>query len=245
MPLTSTYFVLNAWRHGEGSPEGFNLLIVYGPLRVGKSAYAFKTGAEVLQQLYSLDTKEAWDKLKHYIIFHPKQFFRKMEWMEKKNIERIPFLIWDDAGLWLFYLKWYDPFLVAFLQELNVIGTRIASLIFTTPSPKFILRKIREFPEAINVRILDKNKKDEPWQRVAKGYKHWQLPSGQSRVRNVFIDEFSCRMPNTFFKWYKPLRDSYEKLTRNVLQETWEKLQEKSGANQNLDFNIDENGDFR
>jgi hypothetical protein len=151
--------------------------------------------------------------------------------MDKKGVERIPFLIWDDAGLWLFAMKWYDPFIVAFLQELNVIGTKVASLILTTPSPKFVLKKIREFPDSITVRIMHATHAEESpdvWQRVAVGYKHRYLPSGTSRVRKLFIDQFSAKMPDDFYAWYKPVRDGYEKLERSILQEKWEQIKEQS-----------------
>jgi hypothetical protein len=207
-------------------------MTVYGALRLGKSAYAFKTGLQTLKELYGLKEEGkggAWDELKRYIMFHPEHFFQKRRQMDELGIERIPFLIWDDAGLWLYALDWYDPFINAFLKELNVIGTRIGALIFTSPSPKFILRKLRHFPDSFNVRIIDTSvKPDHIWRRLAKGYKQWFLPDGKSRVKLKFEDEFSALMPDTFYKWYKPLRDAYEKFALQLVQEKWEQLKSRS-----------------
>jgi hypothetical protein len=233
--LTSTRLILESWKGARArAPEGFVLMTVYGPLRLGKSAYAFKTGVQTLKELYGLEEEGrggAWDELKRYIMFHPEHFFQKRREMDELGIERIPFLIWDDAGLWLYALDWYDPFINAFLKELNVIGTRIGALIFTTPSPKFILRKLRDFPDSINVRIIDTSvNPDHIWRRLAKGYKHWFLPDGKSRVKLKFEDEFTALMPNTFYKWYKPLRDAYEKLALKLVEEKWEQFKSKSGV---------------
>jgi len=232
--LSSTKLVLESWKadlNRKRAPEGFVLMTVYGPLRLGKSTYAFKTGVQTLMQLYGLEEDGrggAWDELKRYIIFHPEHFFQKRKEMDEKGLERIPFLIWDDAGLWLYALDWYDPFINAFLKELNVIGTRIGALILTTPSPKFILRKLRDFPDSINVRIIDDGVENDIWRRIAKSYKQWFLPDGKSRVRLEFEDVFSALMPDTFFKWYKPQRDAYEKLALKLVQEKWEQLKSKS-----------------
>jgi hypothetical protein len=76
MPLTSTSFIIHAinsaktYKRDIKPPEGFYLIIIYGELRIGKSTYAFKTGVETLQRIYSLSKEEAWNEVKNYIIFH-------------------------------------------------------------------------------------------------------------------------------------------------------------------------------
>jgi hypothetical protein len=229
--LTSTELILEGWRENDRKPEKFVLLTVYGDLRIGKSAYSFKTGVQVLNQIYGMPITahkgHAWYELRHYIVFHPEQFFQKLKEMDEAGVERLPFLIWDDAGLWLYALDWYDPFINQFIKLLNVIGTRLCALIFTTPSPDFILRKLRKFPSAINVHITYGYHKD-PWERYAKGYKQWYLPDGKSRVKTVFEDWFSARMPTPFFKWYKPVRDAYQEVANKLVQEKWEQLKSRS-----------------
>jgi hypothetical protein len=235
MPLSSANFILECLKKKAKDPEGFRLFTVYGELRIGKSAYAFKTCVEVLQNL-GYDEKNAWELLKGFIIFHPQHFFDKLDEMKSLGLERIPFLVWDDAGLWLFAMKWRDPFIIAFLQEMNVIGTKIASIIFTTPSPTYILKKLRQFPSAINVHIIDcSHDPTNRWLREARGYKHWYLPSGMSRVRLEYVDRYSALLPNDFFRWYKPFRDAFETMARNLLREKWIELQKSSKVLETLE----------
>jgi len=232
MPFALTRKIIKAWM----PPEEFKLIIVYGPLGYGKSAYQFKVSVEVLKEIYHLSDEEAWEKLKSFIVFHPSQFFQKMEEIEK--IGRVPFLNWDDAGLWLGAMKWNDPFVEAFIDWLNTPRSQLACLICSTPSPKWILKKLREFPEAITVRIVKPSGVDVEkfipytqenfWKRAAKGYHYWDHPDlRHSGVRIRFIDTFNCKMPDNFYRWYKPIRDKYEKLARKIWKDRWEKLKKE------------------
>lgn len=227
--LTSAKLILKAWRMGEkeNSPEGFKLFIIYGEGGIGKSAYAFKTGVQVLQELYQVDKKTAWKAVRSYLVFHPEQFFEKLDQCRELDI-KLPFLIWDDAGLWLFAMDYHDPFVKQFQKELNVIRSKTASILFTTPSSEFLLKKIRKYPNTINVNIILNTDKTNPWRRLAKGYVNKLLPSGKQIVNVFYEDDFSCRMPKPFFKWYKPIRDEYEHLARKMLEEKWEKLKAES-----------------
>ena len=216
-------------------PEEFDVVIVYGPTGIGKSAYKFKVGVEILQKVYQLEEKEAWEALKGMIIFHPEHFFEKIDEIES-NLGRAPFLLWDDGGLWLFALDWNDPFIEAFLKWLNVARTKLAALMISTPSPKWVLKKLREFPEAITIRIVRPSGDRDPshtwaWIRKARGYQFWMAPDlKKTGVNPIIEDYFNCKLPNEFYSWYKPVRDSYEKLARKLIAEKWEKLKEKSKA---------------
>jgi hypothetical protein len=227
----TTNLILDAWY----PPEKFYIFIVYGPLGYGKSAYSFKLGVEVLKKVYHIeDNNEAWEKLKQFIIFHPVQFFEKIEQIEESRLRRIPFLIWEDAGLWLYAMEWSDPFIESFIKYLNVARTHLAALICSSPSPEWVLRKLRRFPSAYTVKIIKETGNtfgDCPYRRLAKIYEFWIHPDlKHSGVRSRHVDEFNCKMPDDFYVWYKPIRDSYEDMALNVMKEKWNKLKEQSKA---------------
>ena len=205
-------------------PESFQLVIVYGPLGVGKSAYQFKVTVDVLKRLYNVEEGQAWEMVKSLIVFHPEQFFQKLREARQMGV-RIPVLNWDDAGLWLYAMDWDDPFIIAFTKWLNVARTQVACLICSTPSPQFLFKKLRSFPQAITVRVIswaDEQRPADIWRRVAKGYRHFVLPDlRRTRVHLLFKDFFSCRLPDRFFKWYKPLRDTYAELAKKLMEEKW------------------------
>jgi len=229
MPFALTTKIVNAYY----PPEEFYVIIIYAPLGYGKSCYQFKTGVEVLQNVYHLQEKEAWEKLKELIVFHPMQFFQKIDEIEESGLGRVPFIEWDDAGLWLFAMEWNDPFIESFLKYMNIARTHLGALVCSSPTPEWILRKLRRFPSAITVKIrkFNSNHGYVNWLREAVAYNYWMHPDMKhSGVRKMFIDRFNCRMPDDFYTWYKPLRDSYEKLSRNLMKERWKEVSDKSKA---------------
>ena len=99
-------------------PEEFYIFITYAPLGFGKSTYDLKAAAEVLQYVYHLSEEEAWEKVKEFMIFHPAHFFQKIEEISNTRYKRVPFIIWEDMGLWLYALDYRDPFIEAFILSL-------------------------------------------------------------------------------------------------------------------------------
>jgi hypothetical protein len=227
----TTEIIMDAWY----PPEKFYIFIVYGPLGYGKSTYSFKLGVEVLKKAYHIeDNNKAWEKIKQFIVFHPVQFFEKLDQIEESRLKRVPFLIWEDAGLWLYAMEWNDPFIESFIKYLNVARTHLAALICSSPSPEWVLRKLRRFPSAYTIRIIKEtgNKLgDCLYRRIARIYQSWIAPDMKfSGVYHLHDDKFNCKMPDDFYVWYKPIRDSYEEMALNVMKEKWNKLKEKTKA---------------
>jgi len=186
------------------------VFIPYGPLGIGKSAYACKVVAEV----YGKKGKPNWEAVKEHLVFHPKDFVEKcVKLMEQNKKDKV--LIWDDAGLWLFALEFNHPFIRAVIKYLNVARTNWGALIFTTPLPTWVIKKVRGFPQAISLKIVkrgsDKHRVSEPRPRLAKAYRFWISPDmKKSGVRRIYEDKYSAQMPDNFYwDWYKPLRDDY------------------------------------
>ncbi len=211
-------------------PEEFVLCIVYAPLGYGKSAYQFKATVDVLISIYRLSEAEAWEALKSLIVFHPEQFFDRLDQIRSFGFNKTVTLNWDDAGLWLYAMDWDDPFVEAFTKWLNVARTDLNSLICSTPDPTFVFKKMRNFPAAITVNIIKTSGNPyNRWDRVARGYHHYKLPDLQrTRVRKIFEDRFSCKMPRDFYDWYKPRRDAYADVARKMMEEQWRKKKVES-----------------
>lgn len=224
--------ILNAYY----PPEEFYIFITYAPLGYGKSTYDIKAGVQVLQHVYHLTEEEAWEKVKQFIVFHPTQFFQKIVEISDSKYKRVPFIIWEDMGLWLYAMDWNNPFMEAFIKYLNVARTHLASLVGSTPSPEWVLRKLRRFPSAYTIRIQKINSctshtNKATWTRDAIGFKFWlHADLKHSGVRKLWSDRFDCRMPNDFFEWYKPLRDAYEDLALQLLREKWAVISQSSKA---------------
>jgi hypothetical protein len=222
-------------------------MTAYGPLGYGKSAYAFKVAVDVLlwnyrttlfdaydyedPEEYQEARRKAWDLVKQIIIFHPEQFFQKLDEIEALGI-RLPLLVWDDAGLWLFALEYNDPFLIKVTKYFVVARTLLAGVFCTTPNPSYIINKLRNFPQAYNLGITKttgSEKGKDKYRRRAKAYlQYFNIIKGMRVSGPKYYDEFLCLMPDDFYKWYKPLRDEYERMARSLMKEEWEKQKGKS-----------------
>ena len=233
-PFTMTDLIYEACT----PPTEFKLFTIYAGLGKGKSAYAIFVLVETLMNWYKVREREAWDMVKGFICFHPEQFFAKLRQIRDEGLHRVPGLIWDDAGLWLYALDWNDPFVKALGKYMNVARSRLASLILTTPTPQWIIKKLRGFPDAFNVSIIKPTgAPGTQWYREAKGYQEIVLPDmRKSRIYHRFSDFFNCYMPDEFFKWYSPLRDAYEELALALIEKAWDTSRAKSIVPELSDF---------
>jgi hypothetical protein len=195
--FVTTKLILDAFYKDE-----FVLVIIYGPLRYGKSSLAFQILAEVYK---------TWDLnvLRQYIGFHPKDVLSS--WMKLSGQKRKAY-VWDDAGLWLHALDWNSPFVKQVGKYLNVGGTDWGGLILTAPLPTWISRKIRGIPQAITLKVVKTfaTGSSQEHLRKATAYRWWLAPDMKhTGVHKIFEEHFSCMLPQPFYDWYKPYRDQF------------------------------------
>jgi len=210
--------------------DEFKTIIPYGPLGCGKSTYAIKVLAEILGTPKYPD----YEAVKDYIVFHPKDFIDRC--MNHEGREHA--IIWDDAGLWLHALDFNDPFVKAVGKYISVARTDWAAIIFTTPLPTWIFSKVRDVPDAITLKVrknIGGSKKQYRY-RQAVAYRFWKSPDlKHSGVKSLWIDDFKGMLPDDFFKWYKPLRDKYATLAKQLMKKELERVI-KQHPEYNMDF---------
>ncbi len=199
--------------------DDFSLVIICGPPRIGKSAYAIKVMGQVIEYFHGQD------------IYDPKVCRKYLGWDPEENVDRwmdikkrIPCYTWDDAGYWLFSLNWTDPLLITVQQYMNVVGTDINTLILTTPDPTWILSKIANMPGTIRMNIIKSRGGEDCdsvlFARRAVGYKPWKYPDLKAGgVNKIMEDEFSCKLPDPFYSdWYKPTRMTYAEAAKVAMK---------------------------
>jgi len=179
-------------------------------------------------------------------IYNPRLCQKYLGWDPEDNVyrwmdinKRIPVYTWDDVVYWLFSLNWTDPLLIAVQQYMNVVGTDMNTLMLTTPDPRWILSKIATMPGTNRVKIIkrDRGQGDNDsrvFSQRAIGYKSYTSPDLKtSGVNKVVEDDYSCKLPEEFYKWYKPTRESYAKKAklamRDELRRRNEARQQKRG----------------
>ena len=186
--------------HWDNQCQNFML---YGPLGYGKTSYAI----QILMEIYK--TKDV-EILKKYFAFTPLEFLNMIRAFDKQ----VPAVVWDDAGVWLYYMDYAHPVVKQLGKMLQMIRTRTASIIFTTPMPTLILGKLRNFPQTLTVKIrkLSGNKYQRHLRR-ATAYQTWLFPDLQkSRVKKRFIDDFSVMLPEEIYSWLCEKREIYVKM---------------------------------
>jgi hypothetical protein len=211
MPLKPNYQPTLAKLIEKASIEDdCSFYMIYGPLRYGKTAYACKTIASIY---------DTWNPqiLRKFIVFKPMEFIQL-----KKTIRtgiKYPCFLWDDAGIHLSALRWNDPLLKTVTEYFQTIGTHFNAVIFTTPLPSYVIKKLRGMPNSINIRIYKMNQYPMKM-RIAKGYYQWLAPDlKKSGVKPILDDRFSAIMPTQFYDWYLPFRQGYADENFNKLEQ--------------------------
>ena len=203
--------------------DEFKIIMPYGGMGIGKSALGIKAGAEILGSVKEPD----YESLKDFIVFHPNDFLEKILNIEKRQ----KFIIWDDAGVWLNALDYANPFVKAISKYINVGRTDFAAIICTTPLPTYIATKIRQVPDAITIKIVKASggvKNNKYKYRLATAYNFWIMPDMQhTGVNYMWEDDFSAMVDDDFYKWYKPYRDHYATMVKQIIRSEIDTLKKK------------------
>jgi len=194
--------------------DDFLLIIIYGNLRMGKSAYAIKVMGQVYDYLRGRPLSI--DLVDEYLAWHPNDVIQK--WTE--ITKRIPMFIWDDAGYWLFSMNWHDPLMIEIQKYFNLVGTDMNTLVLTTPDPTWILSKLLNMPGTVRVKVMkrDGGISDTPtalYRREARGYKPYRSPDLKKHgVNRILTDQFSCYIPDEIYAFYQPRREHYTRIAK-------------------------------
>lgn len=206
--------------------DEFAVAIAYGGFAgTGKSSYCIKAQAEALGSHSGFpDNVPNYEAVKGFIDYAPKAFVDRI--LSMKRREKVT--QFDDMGLWLFALDWYDPFVKTVVKYMNVARTDWAMILGNTPSPSMVVGFVRNFPEIIRIKITkrDINVVHPSKPRIATAYQVWVTPDlKHTGVRKIFKDEYKAILPDDFYKWYRPLRDSYAFKAKQLMASALEKLQ--------------------
>jgi len=182
--------LIRKWYH-EGE---FRLVLIYGTGGIGKTSYA-------LQCLKQVDPVH----YRQHLIFQPQQFVSIVTWLKNHNM-RIPALVWDDMGFWMYSLDYNDKFVRSAVKFFNVARTVVSCVIGTTNSLKMLVSSVRNM-DTLTVKVTAV--RDNPYTSLAKGYRMSIQPNFNKYVRTVFEDEYPRYLEDNDYEWYKPTRDSY------------------------------------
>lgn len=190
-------------------------IVSYGEWAAGKSSFAI----QVLKELYP---GEEWKK---YLVFKPEHFLDLVDGLAERG-ERVPLIVWDDAGLWLYALDWNDPRVKSVVKFLNVLRTIMAGLILTTPAIDMIVTKIPHI-EGMRIAKTVRAEGTNHDLRVLRAYRNTFMPWGKRYVRMDWEDPFNVMLPNEDYNWYEPIRNRYAKEAIQLMREAWKHTKSK------------------
>jgi len=160
-----------------------------------------------------------YNNCKEYLAFTPRQFLYK----SRNNKYKSPSIIVDDAGLWLNSLDFNHPLVKAVGKFLEVGRTKWGAIIFTCSDLSQIFSKVRNMPHVYTVRI-NKHSSANKNRRIASIHQGWSSEDlKKSGKKKIAIDLYNAVMPDDFFTWYKPERDSLAHKGLNDIEEILEK----------------------
>lgn len=196
-------------------------MTIEGLQRRGKSSYAIKSFAHAFGEWefkpFPHVIKPDYESVKDWLTFMPKEYLDVILDLD----EKVRGCILDDAGLWLYALDWYDPFVKAVNKWLQVCGTRLGTVYMTTPNKNLISSKVLDALPEMKVCRIQKAGMDRLHKRPRKAtvYERWDYPDGKKGgVKTLYTDKFDAILPDDFFEWYRPKRDKYLDLAIELLK---------------------------
>jgi len=200
----------------KNHPNGFIGALVEGKRGVGKSSYCIKVMKEIYQTLLSCDDTTAYQYALKHILFDMDDIIRILREARNQN-EVLPVVCWDDAGVHGSNLQWFIN--MRGIQELksvmDTVRTAVTGLLLNCPDREGLAKVLRGYDDYL-VSIIKVNP---PYERSARGYNIYKLPSGTRRVYRNFEDRYSCYLPNWVYKEYMLERMKYlDVALKTVLQ---------------------------
>lgn len=215
--------------------------IIRGKQRIGKTSYTTQSMGDALGEWEwnkgKSYVKPNMDAVKEWTVFKPKELLDVV----MKTYDKQYGLIWDDAGYWCFALDWYDPFVKSVSKYMQVAGTQFAFLGLTTPSVRLVSSKVlASLPDHYLITVIKNTRKQESLihrPRLAKVYETWEYPDGKKGgVWRRFHDKFNAMLPNDFYTWYKPKRDSYLTIAKDIMKKEVTRLNKQMDKREESDF---------
>jgi len=188
---------------------GFVSAVIFGPQGTGKTTYAFKVARDVEYELRGLETKdEAWKYVNYF--FELPEALDYIQQLTEKD-QRIPYIVFDDAAIWLSKYYWYKDYMKAFYSYYALIRTRVSAVIFTTPAPDDIAYFLRE-KGWYQIKIVWNNKKKKFAKALLYEKEFTRNTRGDFTTKSTHkaIDYFKVELPDDFYTEYLKKRKGKE-----------------------------------
>ncbi len=197
---------------------GFTSAFMYGIQGSGKTTYALK----VMYHVYG-----DWGKVLERTYFNVDKFIEDTKYYFEKD-ERIPVVLFDDAGLSIIKYSWRRDFAQWFSRFYNLVRTVCSAILFTSVEVTDILKFIRDKVE-FRVQLVRVSHDTS----YAIGYRVYTTPLLDQYVKRVFKDIVKLELPQN-------VREAYESMRKRAIGELYESLGETRKSEEKINIRIED-----
>lgn len=186
--------------------------------------YCIIVAFQVFKSLgYSDD--EAWERAIDCVVFKPDEFGHKLNDIYKG--ERRDIIILDDASVHIGsdLYKEYSKLYRAYKQAITTVRTRTKALLYNCANPEELAKFVRE-SDAYQIwlsKASGDSGKYPSYERDATAWAWRRITTKmgmQRRMYRLWVDHFSCHIPNKWYKIYTTKRDKYiEQPIKDLIKE--------------------------
>jgi hypothetical protein len=222
----------------------FGLFIVGKP-GSGKSSYVIRMLSEVYgrcsydSHIFRLETESGeyrelplyivwehkWDAWKEWLVFLPDQFVKKLSEVQA-TARQEKMMGWDDAGVWLSKYNWASEFSQGVSDQFEVIRRSFASVVFTCPNSKKLLKSIRDFPAMAKGKPAEVRGDDDK-RRIKVYERDINLADDKEYPNKLFDEYYNVMLPDDVFAEYDPVSRMYGKIVTIFLEKALKDLRER------------------
>lgn len=223
-------FIVGKPGSGKSSYAIRMLSEVYGSCGYDSHVFRVESDSGEFRELPMLIVWEHnWAAWKTWLIFTPDQFVDKLdETQATGKQERM--LAWDDAGVWLSKYNWASEFSQGVSDQFEVIRRSFASVVFTCPNSKKLLKSIRDFPAMAKGKPSEMRGGDDEVRRIRVYEKEIDLSSDKEYSNKLFEEIFNVMLPDDVFKEYDPISRMYGKIVTVFLKTSLKALKDKGAT---------------
>ena len=188
---------------------GFASVVIYGRQGVGKTSYAMKNAHVILKD---------WNAFLNNLLINPKDLLGKISDLIRQN-EKAPFLIVDQADLWLTPSRQRNFYRETFLKMEQVASVYTNAFIYTSLTKNLVVKdSFTHIVKIVNLRKEDLRELEEPRKinprecAVANIYER----TNDDYFRLIRRELFRRKLPDEVWKEYQKKR--YESLNFHLTE---------------------------
>lgn len=152
---------------------------------------------------------------------------RPIHWYKPFRTRKLPALIWDDGGIWLFNQDYNKTQVKEIMKLFQILFTKVQVMIITTPTPANVVKGLRAMPSSVWIEVRREEQDPEfmgiepdsiRYKRNSRVYTPFMSADLKNlKVWKNFEEVFDVRFPDSAFNHYSPIRAEYTEKQEDMI----------------------------